>query len=257
MIKWKQEFRILISGGMSVYGLSRTVVPHLLQQIVHHWWPTTSYCLWPPRSPGYSSLIVNYDRWSPVGPSLRGLVLNTCGESGSSAFSVRGRRTSSCKTTTYVRTTSRLGRIERFSENSFSRTASLKQPSLENNFSENNFSENNFSENNFSPTARTNCEDEPRIPSLRTSSPSSLRDRTCTSQKGFSTQIVRRKGSVVRHRYSAAYRVWSTLNKSSAGRVHKQYHGICLAKSIDTDFISACSHSDITFRHFGDITLYI
>jgi len=58
---------------MSVYGFSRTVVPHLLQQIVdwHHWWPTTSYCLWPPRSPGFSLLIVNYDRRSPVGPCLR------------------------------------------------------------------------------------------------------------------------------------------------------------------------------------------
>ena len=94
------------------------------------------------------------------------MVLNTCGESGSSAFSVGGRRTSSCKTTS-VRTTSRLGRIESFSENGFSRTASLKQPSLENNFSENNFSENSFSENNFLQTARTNCEDEPRISSLR------------------------------------------------------------------------------------------
>ena len=62
-----------------------------------------------------------------------------------------------------------------------------------------------------------------RIPSLRTLSPSSLRARTCTSHKGFSTQIVRRKGSVARHRHSAAYRVWSTLNKSSAGRVHTQY----------------------------------
>jgi len=139
-----------------------------------------------------------------------------CGESGSSAFSVGGRRTSSCKTTS-VRTTSQLGRIEWFSENGFSRTTSLKQPSLENNFSEN-----NFSENNFSPTARTNCEDEHRIPSLRTPSPLSLRAPTCTSQKGFSTQIVRRKGSVARHRYSAAYRVLSTLNKSSAGRVHTQ-----------------------------------
>jgi len=174
------------------------------------------------------------------------LVLNTCGESGSSAFSVGGRRTSSCKTTS-VKTTSQLGRIELFSENSFSKTASLKQPSLENkfsenNFSENNFSENNFSENNFSRTARTNCEDEPRIPSLRTPSPSSLRARTCTSQKGFSTQIVRRKGSVARHRYSAAYRVWSTLKISSAGGVHTQKHGTCLAKSVDADFIVACSH---------------
>jgi hypothetical protein len=62
-------------------------------------------------------------------------------------------------------------------ENGFSRIVSLKQPG----------SENNFSENNFSPTARTNCEDEPRIPSLRTPSPSSLRARTCASQKGFST----------------------------------------------------------------------
>ena len=69
---------------------------------------------------------------------------------------------------------------------------------------ENNFSENNFSENNFSPTARTNCADEPRIPFLRTPSPSSLRARTCTSQKGFSTQIVQRKGSVARHRHPAA-----------------------------------------------------
>jgi len=169
------------------------------------------------------------------------LVLNTCGESGSSAFSVGGRRTSSCKTTS-VRTTSRLGRIESFSENGFSRTASLKQPSLENNFSENNFSENSFSENNFLQTARTNCEDEPRISSLRTPSPSSLRARTCTSQKEFSTQIVRRKGSVAHHRYSAAYRVWSTLDKSSAGRVHTQYHGTYLAKSVDTDFIAACLH---------------
>ena len=48
------------------------------------------------------------------------------------------------------------------------------------------------------------CEDEPRIPSLRTPSLSSLRARTCTSQKGFSTQIVRRKGSVARHRHPAA-----------------------------------------------------
>jgi len=66
--------------------------------------------------------------------------------------------------------------------------------------------------------------------------------RTCTSQKGFSTQIVRRKGSVARHRHSAAYQVWSTLIKSSAGRVHKQYHGTRFAKSVDTDFTFACSH---------------
>ena len=37
----------------------------------HHCGPTTSYCLWPPRSPGSSLLIVNYDRRSPVGPCLR------------------------------------------------------------------------------------------------------------------------------------------------------------------------------------------
>ena len=43
-------------------------------------------------------LIVNCDRWSSVGPRLRGLVLNTCGESGSTAFSVAARRTSSCRT---------------------------------------------------------------------------------------------------------------------------------------------------------------
>ena len=99
--------------------------------------------------------------------------------------------------------------------------------------------ENNFSENNFSPTARTNCADEPRIPSLRTPSPSSLRARTCKSQKGFSTQIVRRKGSVARHRHSAVHRVWSTLIKSRTGPVHTQYHGTRLAKSVDTDFTFA------------------
>jgi len=79
-------------------------------------------------------------------------------------------------------------------------------------------------------------------PSLRTPSPSSLRARTCTSQKGFSTQIVRRKGSVARHWHSAAYRVWSTLNKSSAGRVHTQHHGTRLAKIVDSDFTVSFSH---------------
>jgi len=75
-----------------------------------------------------------YHCWSPVGPSLRGLVLNMCGESGSSAFSVGGRRTSSCRTTSAI-TTSQLGRIERFCrkrflENSFSQTAELGEQLL-------------------------------------------------------------------------------------------------------------------------------
>jgi len=134
-------------------------------------------------------------------------------------------RTTSRRTTS-ARKTSRLELIERsfgerFLENSFSQTARLGKQLLG---------------EHFSPTARTNCEDEPRIPSLRTPSPSFLRARTCTSQKGFSTQIVRRKGSVARHRHSAAYWVWSTLNKSSAGRVHTQHHGTRLAKSVDSDF---------------------
>jgi len=95
---------------------------------------TTSYCLCPPLSPGFSLLIVNYDRWSPVGPSLHVLVLNTCGESGSSAFGVGARRTCSCRTTS-PRTTSGLGRIERFCgklflENSFSQTAELGEQLL-------------------------------------------------------------------------------------------------------------------------------
>jgi len=102
-------------------------------------------------------------------------------------------RTTSRRTTS-DRTTSRLGLIERSFGNGFSRTGSVEQPG----------SENNFSENNFSQTAGTNCEDEPTIFSLRTPSPSSLRARTCTSQKGFSTQIVQRKGSVARNRRPAA-----------------------------------------------------
>ena len=95
---------------------------------------TTSYCFCPPLSPGFSLSIVNYDRWSPVGPSLHALVLNTFGESGSSAFGVGARRTCSCQTTS-ARTTSLLGRIEqfcrkRFLENSFSQTAELGEQLL-------------------------------------------------------------------------------------------------------------------------------
>ena len=61
------------------------------RQIVdwHSWGPTTSNCLWPPRSPGYSLLFVNYDHWSSIRkPVCVVLVLNTCGESRSSAFGV-------------------------------------------------------------------------------------------------------------------------------------------------------------------------
>ena len=36
-------------------------------------------------------------------------------------------------------------------------------------------------------------------------------------------------------------RVWSILNKSSAGRVHTQRHGTRLAKSVDSDFTVAGS----------------
>jgi len=60
------------------------------------------------------------------------------------------------------------------------RTALLKQPGLEN----------NFSENNFSPTARTNCEDKPRISSLRTPSPCSLRTRTCISHVHIAERVL-------------------------------------------------------------------
>ena len=54
---------------MSINGLSRTVVPHLLQAIIvdqHHWGPTTSYCLWPPFRRGfyYYSLIMIIGLWS-------------------------------------------------------------------------------------------------------------------------------------------------------------------------------------------------
>ena len=48
----------------------------------------------------------------------------------------------------------------------------------------------NFSENNFSQTSRTNCVDEPRTPSLRVPSPSSLCACTCTSQKGLDSEEV-------------------------------------------------------------------
>jgi len=61
------------------------------RQIVdwHNWGPTTSYSLCPPRSPGYSLLFVNYDHRSSIGkPVCVVLVLNTCGESKSSAFGV-------------------------------------------------------------------------------------------------------------------------------------------------------------------------
>ena len=85
------------------------------------------------------------------------LVLDTCGESGSSAFGVGARRTSSCRTTS-AKTTSRLGRIERFCgkrflENSFSQTAELGEQPLGEQLLTNGSHE---------------LEDEPRIPSLRT-----------------------------------------------------------------------------------------
>jgi hypothetical protein len=66
------------------------------------------------------------------------------------------------------------------------------------------------------------CEDEPRIPSLRTPSLSSLRARTCTSQKGFSTQIVRRKGSVARHRHPAAI----GFGLPSSNQAQGEYHAV-------------------------------
>ena len=109
--------------------------------------------------------------------------------------------------------------------NGFSRTASLKQPG----------SENNFSENNFSQTARTNCEDEPRITSLRTPSPSSLRARTCTSQKGFSTQIVRRKGSVARHRHPAAIGFGLPSTNQAQDDYTRNIAGHAVAMCIDPD----------------------
>ena len=132
------------------------------------------------------------------------------------------------------------------SENGFSRTVSLKQPGSEHNFSENNFSENNFSENNFSQTARTNCEDEPRITSLRTPFPSSLRARTCTSQKGFSTQIVWRKGSVARHRHPAAigFGLPSTNQAQDEYTCNNTAHAV--AKFIDLDHGVAGLHGQTT-----------
>jgi len=141
---------------MSVYGLSRTVVPHLLQanSRLTPGGPTSSYCLWPPRSPGHSLLFVNYDHRSSIRkPVCVVLVLNTCGESRSSAFGVgRSRsqkmffgmhgfcRTASLRTTsnrttsrrtTSARKTSRLELIERsFLENRFSQTARLGEQLL-------------------------------------------------------------------------------------------------------------------------------
>ena len=112
-------------------------------------------------------------------------------------------------------------------QNGFSRTTSLKQPNLEN----------NFSENNFSPTARTNCADEPRIPSLRTPSPSSC------SHVHIAERVLypdcAEKWFCCASSTLCAHRVWSTLIKSRTGPVHTQYHGTRLAKSVDTDFTFA------------------
>jgi len=67
-------------------------------------------------------------------PDCLVLVLNTCGEGGTSAFGVGVRKTFSYRKTS-ARTTSRLGRIERFCgkrflENSFSQTDGLGEQLL-------------------------------------------------------------------------------------------------------------------------------
>ena len=145
---------------VSVYGLSRTVVPHLLQANcrltplrAHH-----KQLLVAPTCQGfhYYSLIMIVGLQSGK-PVCVPFVLNTCGESSSGAFGV-GRRPTSRRTNFSTQNS--------FSQNDFSTQNNFSQ----NNFStQNNFSQKNFSQNNFSFASRR-------------------RPRTCTSQKGFFTQ---------------------------------------------------------------------
>jgi len=108
---------------MSVYGLWRTVVLHLLHAKIvdrHHWGPTTSYCLWPSLSPGYSFLFINYDHWSLIkSPVCMALVLSTCGKSKSSVF---GRGTRAVRTSSWgVMPSRRTGSLRATSNRTISR----------------------------------------------------------------------------------------------------------------------------------------
>ena len=150
---------------MSVYGLSRTVVPHLLQANcrltplrAHH-----KQLLVAPTCQGfhYYSLIMIVGLQSGK-PVCVPFVLNTCGESSSGAFGV-GRRPTSRRTNFPTQNS--------FSQNDFSTQNNCSQHNFsQNNIStQNNFLQKDFSQNNFSIASRR-------------------RPRTCTSQKGFSTQ---------------------------------------------------------------------
>jgi len=124
----------------------------------HNWGPTTSYCLWPPCSPGYSLLfvimIIGPQSGSPSAWSWFSISVEKVGvaPSGLGACAVRKRslqchgfrRTASLRTTsnrttsrrtTSARKTSRLELTERsfgerFLENSFSQTAGLGEQLL-------------------------------------------------------------------------------------------------------------------------------
>jgi len=152
---------------MSVYVLLHTVVPRLLRAKVdrHNWMPTTSYYLWPPSLPGYSLLYINYDLQSLIEAfNCVVLVLNTFGENRA-----------------------RLRRVA-------SQSHHVPQ---QNKFStQNNFSQNDFSQNSFS-TQNTFLTDDWHKLWLRTYNlfffVSRRSPRTCTSQKGFSTQKCRER----------------------------------------------------------------
>jgi len=137
------------------------------------------------------------------------------------------RRTASLRTTSNRTTSLRTTSARKISGLELIETVSLKQPG----------SENNLSENNFSPTARTNCEDEPRISSLRTPSPSSLRARTCTSQKGFSTNCAKKgfccASSTV---WGLSVLVYPSTNQAQGEYTRSITEHDSLAKSVDSHF---------------------
>jgi len=189
---------------MSVYVLLHTVVPRLLRAKVdrHNWGPTTSYYLWPPSLPGYSSLYINYDLQSLIEAfNCVVLVLNTFGENRA-----------------------RLRRVASQSHH----VPQQNKFSTQNNISQNDFSQNNFStQNTFPQTTGPNCGHEPTI--FSSSSRGEVLARA-HHRKGSLHRSVEKGFCCVTSR-SCGYWIWST---PQANRHRMSSHTIDTSLSVNT-----------------------
>jgi len=230
---------------MSVYGFSRTVVPHLLQanSRLTQWSPPQAIACGPhvrqiihsyslimiispqsgrPSAWSWFSIHVEKVGVAPSGLGARA-VRNVLWNAMAFAEPLLSERPQKEPLLVEQLLPGKLlgwNSQKGLSENGFSRTVSLKQPG----------SENNFSENNFSPTARTTA---------KTNLESLLLERLLP-HLGVLARAHHRKGSPPRLcgervmlRVIDSPRLFGfglPLNKSSAGRVHTQHHRTRLAR---------------------------